>query len=171
MLDRVTIEGNKIAGDVSPANVEHFDFEKDFVEQNIRCIPMIVRFKMDAAGIKLKLAEWARFTFSEKEALAENECVTNAQVAEYRRYLQELVRRHTGGLASDMEVDKEPEWANVAMVAPLVLGRAAELGCEIAVWQWRTLTALQRFALLKLARPGHESRNFAKALSEFKLLS
>ena len=41
--------------------IEYFDFEEDFVEKNIRCIPMIVRFKMDEAGIKLKLSEWSRF--------------------------------------------------------------------------------------------------------------
>ena len=41
------------------AGIEYFNFEEDFVEKNIRCIPMIVRFKMDKAGIKLKLAEWS----------------------------------------------------------------------------------------------------------------
>ena len=39
---------------------EGFVFEEDFVEENVRCIPMTVRFKMDAAGIKLKLAESTR---------------------------------------------------------------------------------------------------------------
>jgi len=33
--------------------IEYFKFEEDFIEEDVRCIPMIVRFKMDLAGIKL----------------------------------------------------------------------------------------------------------------------
>ncbi|HMJ70182.1 MAG TPA: nitrate reductase associated protein [Cyclobacteriaceae bacterium] len=32
----------------------------------------------------------------------------------------------------------------------------------------RTFTELQRFALLKLTRPGHENRNFPRAVTEFR---
>ena len=53
-----------------------FDFETDFMENNIRCIPMIVRFKLDAIGIKLKLAEWSRFTVEERTRLTEKSCIT-----------------------------------------------------------------------------------------------
>ncbi len=35
--------------------IEYFHFEEEFMENNMRCIPMIIRFKMDMAGIKLKL--------------------------------------------------------------------------------------------------------------------
>jgi hypothetical protein len=45
--------------------------------------------------------------------------------------------------------------------------RALEFGIAISLLQWRELTNLQRFALIKLSRPGHESKNFIKALKEF----
>ena len=35
--------------------------------------------------------------------------------------------------------------------------------------QWHTLSPLQRFALLKLTREGHESANFVPAMAEFGL--
>ena len=35
--------------------IEYFQFEEEYMENNMRCIPMIIRFKMDLAGIKLKL--------------------------------------------------------------------------------------------------------------------
>ena len=54
--------------------IEYFNFEEDFVEKNIRCIPMIVRFKMDKAGIKLKLAEWSKFNAGERIELAVKPC-------------------------------------------------------------------------------------------------
>lgn len=37
-----------------------FQFESDFVA-TLRCIPMIVRFKLDLCGVKLSLKAWSRF--------------------------------------------------------------------------------------------------------------
>ena len=45
----------------------YFNFEEDFVENNVRCIPMIVRFKLDACGIKLKLSEWSKMVIEERK--------------------------------------------------------------------------------------------------------
>jgi len=42
--------------------IEYFRFEEEFMENNMRCIPMVIRFKMDIAGIKLKLSEWKKFS-------------------------------------------------------------------------------------------------------------
>lgn len=36
-----------------------FAFESDFVD-SLRCIPMVVRYKLDTCGIKLKLPEWVK---------------------------------------------------------------------------------------------------------------
>jgi len=47
----------------------YFQFEKDFVEDGIRCIPMMVRFKLDACGIKLRLKEWSKFSPDKKNIL------------------------------------------------------------------------------------------------------
>src|SRR5688500_2482685 len=82
--------------------IKYFRFEEDFIEQNVRCIPMIVRFKMDAAGIKLKLAEWSKFGVAERKELAVMKCSTSKEVSEYRIYLEDLVRHHTGHVATSM---------------------------------------------------------------------
>ena len=42
-----------------------------------------------------------------------------------------------------------------------------ETASAIEIGQWQQLTDLQRFALLKLSYPGHENKNFPKALAEF----
>jgi hypothetical protein len=149
------------------AGIEYFRFEEDFIEQNVRCIPMIVRFKMDAAGIKLKLAEWSKFGVAERKELAVMKCSTSKEVSEYRIYLEDLVRQHTGHAATSMEIEAHPAWANHYAIPLMVDERASESGIEISLLQWRELTNLQRFALIKLSRPGHESKNFIKALQEF----
>lgn len=67
--------------------IEYFNFEEDLVEENIRCIPMIVRFKMDAAGIKLKLSEWSKFNMEERIELALKNCNSDEEAKQYNDYL------------------------------------------------------------------------------------
>ncbi|NJO25815.1 MAG: nitrate reductase maturation protein NarM [Bacteroidia bacterium] len=147
-----------------------FLFEEDFVEENVRCIPMIVRFKLDACGIKLKLAEWSKFKPEEKEQLAAQSCGTKEETATYKKYLQELILGRTGNKATELATDEHPAWAEADRLTPELDNKAKESGWEISIEQWKSLTSLQRFALLKLCRPGHENKNFPKAMKEFNLI-
>lgn len=151
--------------------IDYFDFERDFIERNVRCIPMIVRFKMDRAGIKLKLSEWSQFRTSERIELALRPCSNEKEARLYHEYLSWIIRRYTDGDATGLEVDQSPGWAEKNYVPPTLQNKAAEFGWHITAWQWEELTDLQRFALLKLCRPGHESKNFPKAMKEFGLSS
>lgn len=147
----------------------YFRFEEDFVEDNIRCIPMIVRFKLDACGIKLKLAQWSKFTARERKQLGDMPCVTAEQVSAYGSFLQGLIAARTGHAATLLEPDNDPAWANDDSILPDLQQQARQIGAEISLHQWRSLYLLQRFALLKLCRPGHENRNFPIAMKEFGL--
>jgi hypothetical protein len=53
---------------------------------------------------------------------------------------------------------------------PDLTAKAAEQGIALDEPRWSALSPLQRFALLKLSRPGHENRNFLPACREFGLL-
>ena len=58
------IEQSKLTEDraaMEPRSIQYFLFEEDFIEKNVRCIPMIVRYKLDTVGIKLQLSQWSRF--------------------------------------------------------------------------------------------------------------
>ncbi|MBA4167163.1 MAG: nitrate reductase associated protein [Chitinophagaceae bacterium] len=150
--------------------VEYFDFEEDFVEDDVRCIPMIVRFKMDAAGIKLKLAEWVRFETEKKKYLALKACASGTEISAYRAYLQELVKKSSGAEATHMVVDQNPAWTSLSAISADLQKKAAASGWHISATQWKQLSDLQRFVLLKLCRPGHEDKNFPKAMKEFGLV-
>jgi hypothetical protein len=153
------------------AGIEYFDFEEDFIEKNIRCIPMIVRYKMDLAGIKLKLDEWTRLVVEERIELATRSCSNNEETRNYRYYLAALVKKRSHREATDLKIDRNPGWADLDTVPEILRDRLFEDGWSVSLDQWKKLTNLQRFALLKLCRPGHESKNFAKALREFGLTS
>jgi len=137
--------------------IEYFDFEDDFVEKNIRCIPMIVRFKMDKAGIKLKLAEWAKFSVEERIDLATKVCSNETEAKEYNSYLSGLIKARTGNEATSLKIDQNPSWNDLHSVPAAVNEKAKEFGFSVSLQQWQQLTSLQRFALTKLSRPGHES--------------
>jgi hypothetical protein len=153
------------------AGIEYFDFEEDFIEENVRCIPMIVRFKMDAAGIKLKLSEWSKFKREERVGLALKPAGNNEDVIQYNKYLSDLIKQRTNAEATVLSINNQPEWANLEVIPELLQEKAKEFNWEITKEQWSGLTNLQRFALTKLYRPGHENKNFPKAMKEFGIVA
>lgn len=66
-----------------------------------------------------------------------------------------------------MEVDPLPSWMVTDSVPTEVSEKARGIGSAVDPAAWAALDELQRFALVKLARPGHENRNFPAALAEF----
>lgn len=152
------------------AGIEYFDFEEDFIEENVRCIPMIVRFKMDAAGIKLKLSEWSKFKREDRIELALKPCESIEEATLYNHYLAALIKKHTNSEVTFLAVNNYPAWANLQEIPGLLQQKAKELNWEITKEQWSGLTNLQRFALTKLYKPGHENKNFPIVMKEFGLI-
>lgn len=148
----------------------YFQFEEDFVEENIRCIPMMLRFKLDACGIKLKLSEWNKMSLIERNTLCSITCANDEDILCFRKYLQQMIRKQTGKEATELQVEANPAWANTHELPQALLEKLKEFNWAVSLMQWKRLTSLQRFALMKLTRPGHENKNFPKAVKEFKLV-
>ncbi|WGV28072.1 nitrate reductase associated protein [Halotia branconii] len=146
-----------------------FKFEADFVN-SLRCIPMHVRYKLDTCGIKLKLSDWNQMTQAEHETLVELPCTTEVEVKLYQEYLQQLILERTGTPASKLPIEYYPAWMNSSTIPVSLQKKAQEIGVNLTLQQWQALNPLQRFALIKLSRPGHENKNFPLALAEFHLL-
>lgn len=143
-----------------------FNFEFDFAG-NLQCIPMIVRFNLDQCGIKLSLKQWNRFAQKERVRLIEQLCRTKDEIEEYRSLLTALILR-TGEAPEEIEVEPMPVWRDVLQVPPRLQAYALDMGIvPPCLDMWRDLTALQRFALFKLTRPGHKNENFLLAMIEF----
>ncbi|WP_089093934.1 nitrate reductase associated protein [Nodularia sp. NIES-3585] len=148
---------------------EFFEFEADFVD-SLRCIPMQVRYKLDTSGIKLKLSHWHQMTEEERATLVELPCTTETEIPVYQNYLQQLIIERTGNPAPELPIEADPLWMDASSVPASVQEKAQEMGINLTLPQWATLTPLQRFALIKLSRSGHENKNFSKAIAEFHLL-
>lgn len=153
---------------MSTSDLTFFQFEADFVE-SLRCIPMQVRYKLDTCGIKLKLEHWHKFPAAEREKLVTHPCATAADIAAYREMLQALVTQYAETTVKDLPIDPHPPWAQTDEVPAAVAAQATQFDAAIAPADWAQLSTLERFALCKLSRPGHENRNFLPALREFHL--
>jgi hypothetical protein len=148
----------------------YFKFEEDFV-QSLRCIPLQVRLKLDTCGVKLKLNHWHEFTLEEREKLVDMPCESSTEINKYRDFLQQLVIEKTGLPAKDLPMEDNPDWLKSDSIPDDVLTKAEEFKVNITLEKWQNLTPVQRFALIKLSRPGHENKNFYPALKEFNLIS
>ena len=125
--------------------VKYFKFEEDFVEDNVRCIPMIVRFKLDACGIKLKLAEWCKMSTDQRMLLADLPCETPIEVAAYGEYLRQLIVSITNQNPTDLKVDHNPQWAQLSEIPSILIEKVKELNLSLSLAQWKgldTVTAI-----------------------------
>jgi hypothetical protein len=147
-----------------------FAFEADFTE-SLRCIPMIVRYKLDTCGVKLKLSHWNQLSQIERQQLVAAPCITATESADYRAQLHAWVQHHSGDLPSDLPLEAQPAWMDVTQIPASVVAAATAVSHELTLAQWGELSPLQRFALIKLSRSQHENANFLPALREFHLAS
>ena len=152
-------------------SIEYFLFEADFVENNIRCIPMIVRLKLDLTGVKLSLAAWSKCSVAERHELATMPCNNADERLTYKTYAERLVSAHMDEPVKYIPVPLQPLWEDIRSVPEELKSQADIYGWTITEEQWKLLPTLRRFALLKLCRPGHENRNFPLAMREFGLVN
>ena len=98
-------------------------------------------------------------------------CSNEEEAKLYYSYLAGLIKKYTGKEPTGLAIDQHPGWDDKEKVPDLLQEKLKEYGWAISIAQWDGLTNLQRFALLKLCKPGHENKNFSKAMDEFSLLA
>ncbi|ABR88462.1 Uncharacterized conserved protein [Janthinobacterium sp. Marseille] len=149
-----------------------FEFEQDG-RYPLRRIPMVMRFNLDACGIKISLTAWITLSRDEREELVALPCATAEQQQAYRERMAALLAPHADNpdaVIETVEIDSAPAWREVNEVPPAVRNGLTELALPVPTHaQWAALGDLQRFALLKLTRSGHKNANLLPALKEFGL--
>lgn len=149
---------------------EIFQFEKDFAGA-LYCIPMAVRRKLDLCGVKVSLKQWNHFTLDEREQMVAQDCETPGEIDDYGRYVVSVVETRTNAPAQLLQKDDGAEWNDAHNVPQRVVDYSIERDVTPpTVAQWAALSALQRFAIFKLTRPGHTNENFEPAMREFGLI-
>ena len=145
-----------------------FEFEAEFV-RSLRCVPMVVRFKLDPCGLKLSLRAWNLFDDSVRGRLVVLPTTSPADTARYRDFVVAALDAVDQPVVK-VDVEPLPAWMNRSAVPQPVARKARSLDLgdpEPALWS--NLNPLQRFALTKLTRGSNEHSKFLPALREFGL--
>ena len=144
-----------------------FAFEQDFVG-SWRCIPLCVRRKLDLIGLKLKLNHWLELSQNERQQLVDWPDDSKA-LQDLRRHLQQRTASMADGEAKPLPPALAEPWQQANPVPPEVARAARERQVSLLSEHWAALGELERFALCKLARPGHDHHNLGAAFEELLL--
>ena len=125
---------------------------------------------MDKVRIKLHLDEWSNFNVEERIRLAKMPCDNPEAMEEYYVHLSSLIKKYRNRIPTSIAKDNEKLIENMSALPQIVADKLSLFQWTISADQWEGLTELQRFALIKLSKAGHESRNFPTALKEFGLI-
>lgn len=149
-----------------------YEFEQDG-RYPLRRIPMIIRFNLDACGVKLSLIAWTLLSRAQRELLVALPCNTAKEQSAYRQKIVEMLQPHAGNPDASIEfvaVDASPVWQDITTIPPQISMLLTELSLPVfQLSQWAELKNLQRFVLIKLTRSGHKNGNLLPALKEFGL--
>lgn len=148
---------------ITPAN-HCFAFEQDFVG-NWRCIPLCVRRKLDLIGLKLKLNHWLAMSQEQRQQLVDWDDKPQA-LESLAAHCRSLTREMADGEAKALPPASGEPWQISSAVAEHVEQAAQIRQINLNLGQWSQLNELERFALCKLARPGHDHHNLEAAFSE-----
>lgn len=127
-----------------------FKFEAEFSD-NLRCLPMAVRRKLDLCGRKLRLQHWLELGYEQKMELL-NWGDSELELHNLADRLKE----------SCNEINKaiQEEWQQIDRVPGLIEEACLASKQQVPnLRQWQQLDELERFALLKLCSPGHSHSN------------
>tara|TARA_B100001121_G_scaffold58108_1_gene51275 strand:+ start:267 stop:734 length:468 start_codon:yes stop_codon:yes gene_type:complete len=141
-----------------------FAFEQDFIG-SWRCIPLCVRRKLDLVGLKLKLSHWLEMSREQRQAL-----VDWGDSPEHLAQMRDQLRAWTASMADGVLKDLPPAqtepWQLKDQLPHQLLDAARRRGIDLTTQAWMSMRELDRFALCKLARPGHDHHNLEAAFSE-----
>lgn len=133
-------------------------------ERALALLPLAVRMSLDAAGVKLSLAQWQALPLVVRDTLFRN---GGSTADEYRSVILRAVAEHGGTPVALFTPPNHLEWEDLANVPASVLDGARQVNvAPPSLADWAALSSLRRFALVKLSRPGHVSSRLPFALAD-----
>ncbi|MDR5832854.1 nitrate reductase associated protein [Caballeronia sp. LZ034LL] len=149
-----------------------FGFEVESSE-NLRFIPLAVRFNLDRFGMRITLDEWQRLPYDDRVLLARFPIEDEAEVEKnFDLALEEMMKTHANTAPEKIERDPDPVWAHADAVPETVIRQSSLCGVSApSLSHWGKLDGFQRYALAKLSRNTDKvNHDFLPAMREFGLV-
>ena len=150
-----------------------FRFEIESTE-DLRFIPLAVRFNLDRFGQRVSLDQWQRLPYDDRVLLARFpvESVENEADIEpnFDLAVREMLRTHASGEPETFAPETDPIWVHADAVPESVIRQSSLCGIGApSLDRWSELSAFQRYALAKLSRKNDVNHDFVPAMREFGL--
>ena len=147
-----------------------FQFEIESSE-NLRFIPLAVRFNLDRFGRRITLDQWQQLPLDDRELLARFPVEIDVEIEpNFDAALAEMLRTHADAVPETFEPEMDPIWIHTDVVPETVIRQSSLCGINSpSLGRWSELVPFQRYALAKLARKNEVNHDFAPAMHEFHL--
>ena len=148
-----------------------FKFEVESSE-NLRFIPLAVRFNLDRFGLRITLDQWQMLPYDDRVLLARFPVEADREIEpNFDRAVDEMLRTHANVEPEKFAPDADPVWAHADAVPETVIRQSSLAGVSSpSLSRWAELDPFQRYALAKLARrTGELNHDFLPAMREFGL--
>lgn len=146
--------------------MRRFGFE-DEIHQNLGCVPMAVRRKLDRAGIKIGLVQWQALSLGERLALCHLPVASEEECEAVRIFTDEAVKAKSGGGVKPLPAESRAAAEPPANPPARLVEHARAQGFTLNQPVWDRLDADERYALIKLGDIPTPSHNLPAALAEF----
>ena len=135
---------------------------------SLHLIPLRVRYKLDCAGIRLRLSQWQALSHEEKLRLLQLPVVTPEEQGAYRDALIAMENRWGGTALAEEPIAADQGW-RITQTWPDVVVRQCDAQRLVLppISQWQRLTEADRHALFVLARSNHSQAEFVGAMGLF----
>ncbi|WP_277188099.1 nitrate reductase associated protein [Caballeronia sp. BR00000012568055] len=148
-----------------------FGFEVESSD-NLRFIPLAVRFNLDRFGMRISLEQWQMLPYEDRVLLARFPIEDEAEIEKnFDLTLEEMLKTHTNTQPDHVARDTDPVWAHADAVPETVIRQSSLCGVSSpSLSKWGKLDRFQRYALAKLSRNTDKvNHDFLPAMREFGL--
>jgi hypothetical protein len=148
-----------------------FNFEVESSD-NLRFIPLAVRFNLDRFGMRITLNQWQMLPHDDRVLLARFPVEDESEIEpNFDHAIEEMLRTHANVEPEKFTPESDPVWAHADAVPETVIRQSSLCGVSApSLSQWAKLDRFQRFALAKLSRrTGELNHDFMPAMREFGL--
>ena len=149
--------------------IRQFQFEAE-VYETLSCVPMQARRKLDAAGIKIHLAQWQQLARGERLMICHAPADHEDEREALRIFIEETTLARCGSRPKELPEEVRRAARPPASPPPRLNANARALGVELTQSAWNSLDDDERYALLKLGGEEKVSHNLKAALDEFLAL-
>jgi hypothetical protein len=147
-----------------------FRFEIESTE-DLRFIPLAVRFNLDRFGQRISLDQWQRLPYADRVLLARFPVENEADIEpNFDLAVREMLQTHANDEPETFAPDTDPIWVHTDAVPESVIRQSSLCGIGApSLDRWSELSAFQRYALAKLSRKNDVNHDFVPAMREFGL--